>query len=57
MSRLTFLIIYANVCRMRPMSIDDPAYPFLAMSGVPSVSFHFISPNVSSQAKQSVGII
>ncbi|XP_029313940.1 LOW QUALITY PROTEIN: transferrin receptor 1b [Cottoperca gobio] len=29
----------------RPMSMDDPAYPFLAMSGIPSISFHFISPN------------
>uniref|UniRef100_A0A8C6UVV9 Transferrin receptor protein 1 n=1 Tax=Neogobius melanostomus TaxID=47308 RepID=A0A8C6UVV9_9GOBI len=29
----------------RPMSIDDPAYPFLAASGIPSISFHFISPN------------
>ncbi|XP_030612492.1 transferrin receptor 1b [Archocentrus centrarchus] len=33
----------ANV--MRPMTIDDPAYPFLAFSGIPSVSFHFITPN------------
>lgn len=31
---------------MRPMTIDDPAYPFLAFSGIPSVSFHFIKPNV-----------
>ncbi|XP_049420894.1 transferrin receptor 1b [Epinephelus fuscoguttatus] len=30
---------------LRPMSIDDPAYPFLAFSGIPSISFHFISPN------------
>uniref|UniRef100_A0A3Q0SQS6 Transferrin receptor 1b n=1 Tax=Amphilophus citrinellus TaxID=61819 RepID=A0A3Q0SQS6_AMPCI len=30
---------------MRPMTIDDPAYPFLAFSGIPSVSFHFITPN------------
>lgn len=29
----------------RPMSIDDPAYPFLAFSGIPSISFHFTSPN------------
>lgn len=28
------------------MTIDDPAYPFLAFSGIPSVSFHFIKPNV-----------
>uniref|UniRef100_A0A3Q4AKS5 Uncharacterized protein n=1 Tax=Mola mola TaxID=94237 RepID=A0A3Q4AKS5_MOLML len=36
--------------RMRPMSIDDPAYPFLASFGIPSISFHFISPNVSIDA-------
>lgn len=34
------------------MSIDDPAYPFLAVSGIPSVSFHFISPNVSTRTNQ-----
>lgn len=34
------------------MSIDDPAYPFLAISGIPSVSFHFISPNVSTRTNQ-----
>ncbi|XP_047468060.1 transferrin receptor 1b [Mugil cephalus] len=28
---------------LRPMTIDDPAYPFLAFSGIPSVSFHFTS--------------
>lgn len=33
--------------RLRPMSIDDPAYPFLALAGIPSISFHFISSNVS----------
>ncbi|KAM9839395.1 transferrin receptor 1b [Aulostomus maculatus] len=33
----------ANV--MRPMSMDDPAYPFLAGAGIPSISFHFISSN------------
>ncbi|XP_029002937.1 transferrin receptor 1b [Betta splendens] len=33
----------ANV--MRPMTLDDPAYPFLAFAGIPSISFHFISPN------------
>uniref|UniRef100_A0A8C2Z6H9 Transferrin receptor 1b n=1 Tax=Cyclopterus lumpus TaxID=8103 RepID=A0A8C2Z6H9_CYCLU len=31
-----------------PMSLDDPAYPFLAFSGIPSVSFHFISPNTEA---------
>lgn len=36
----------ANV--LRPMTIDDPAYPFLAFSGIPSISFHFISPNSST---------
>ncbi|KAM7369674.1 hypothetical protein PAMP_010978 [Pampus punctatissimus] len=33
---------------LRPMSMDDPAYPFLAFSGIPSISFHFISPNTES---------
>ncbi|XP_036073370.1 transferrin receptor 1b isoform X2 [Oryzias melastigma] len=28
---------------MRPMAVDDPAYPFMAFSGIPSVSFHFIT--------------
>lgn len=32
---------------MKPMSMDDPAYPFLAFSGIPSMSFHFTSKNVS----------
>lgn len=36
----------ANV--MRPMLMDDPAYPFLAFSGIPSVSFRFISENAES---------
>ncbi|KAK7881626.1 hypothetical protein WMY93_030035 [Mugilogobius chulae] len=30
---------------LRPMSMDDPAYPFLASFGIPSVSFHFTSTN------------
>lgn len=30
---------------MKPMTMDDPAYPFLAFSGIPSISFHFISVN------------
>lgn len=33
---------------LRPMSMGDPAYPFLAFSGIPSVSFHFISPNTET---------
>ncbi|KAK5849960.1 hypothetical protein PBY51_014252 [Eleginops maclovinus] len=33
----------ANV--LKPMSMDDPAYPFLAFSGIPSISFHFINLN------------
>uniref|UniRef100_A0AAX7SNQ1 Transferrin receptor 1b n=1 Tax=Astatotilapia calliptera TaxID=8154 RepID=A0AAX7SNQ1_ASTCA len=28
-----------------PLLYNDPAYPFLAFSGIPSVSFHFIKPN------------
>ncbi|XP_061661014.1 transferrin receptor 1b [Syngnathoides biaculeatus] len=38
----------ANV--LRPMSTDDPAYPFLAVAGVPAISFHFISPKVETYA-------
>ncbi|KAI4806563.1 hypothetical protein KUCAC02_017382 [Chaenocephalus aceratus] len=30
---------------LKPMSMDDPAYPFLAFSGIPSISFHFINLN------------
>uniref|UniRef100_A0A3Q4GG68 Transferrin receptor 1b n=1 Tax=Neolamprologus brichardi TaxID=32507 RepID=A0A3Q4GG68_NEOBR len=45
-STITIIIIFFFFpCRMRPMTIDDPAYPFLAFSGIPSVSFHFIKPN------------
>uniref|UniRef100_A0A668AR56 Transferrin receptor 1b n=1 Tax=Myripristis murdjan TaxID=586833 RepID=A0A668AR56_9TELE len=29
---------------LRPMEMNDPAYPFLAFSGIPSISFHFINP-------------
>uniref|UniRef100_A0A8P4G223 Transferrin receptor 1b n=1 Tax=Dicentrarchus labrax TaxID=13489 RepID=A0A8P4G223_DICLA len=36
--------------QLRPMSMDDPAYPFLAFSGIPSISFHFISPNSETYA-------
>ncbi|XP_035474817.2 transferrin receptor 1b [Scophthalmus maximus] len=38
----------ANV--LKPMTMDDPAYTFVAFSGIPSVSFHFISPNTESYA-------
>ncbi|XP_045890170.1 transferrin receptor 1b [Micropterus dolomieu] len=33
---------------LRPMSMDDPAYPFLAFSGIPSISFHFTSPKIEA---------
>lgn len=41
------IILQCDICRLRPMTMDDPAYTFLAFSGIPSVSFHFISPDVS----------
>ncbi|XP_069552525.1 transferrin receptor 1b [Brachyistius frenatus] len=44
----------ANV--LRPMAMDDPAYPFLAFSGIPSVSFHFISPNSESYTYYGTGL-
>ncbi|XP_059380819.1 transferrin receptor protein 1-like [Carassius carassius] len=30
---------------LTPMQMDDGAYPFLALSGIPSVSFSFVSPS------------
>lgn len=36
---------------LKPMQMDDGAYPFLALSGIPSVSFSF----VSSSAEQFLG--
>uniref|UniRef100_A0A672T0W3 Transferrin receptor protein 1-like n=2 Tax=Sinocyclocheilus grahami TaxID=75366 RepID=A0A672T0W3_SINGR len=38
---------------LTPMQMDDGAYPFLALSGIPSVSFGFISSSVSD--KQCLG--
>ncbi|XP_068438186.1 transferrin receptor 1b [Clinocottus analis] len=35
---------------LKPMSMDDPAFPFLASFGIPSISFHFISPNTEAYA-------
>ncbi|XP_037135169.1 transferrin receptor 1b [Syngnathus acus] len=44
----------ANV--LRPMSVDDPAYPFLAFAGVPSISFHFITPNMETYPYDGSGL-
>ncbi|MEQ2312114.1 hypothetical protein AMECASPLE_027621 [Ameca splendens] len=33
---------------LRTMSMEDPAYPFLAFAGIPSISFHFIPENIES---------
>ncbi|KAJ0059831.1 hypothetical protein NL108_013662, partial [Boleophthalmus pectinirostris] len=35
------MVVQASM--MHPMSMDDPAYPFLASSGIPSISFQFTS--------------
>uniref|UniRef100_A0A9J8B2K2 Transferrin receptor 1b n=1 Tax=Cyprinus carpio carpio TaxID=630221 RepID=A0A9J8B2K2_CYPCA len=35
-----------TVFNLKTMQMDDGAYPFLAMSGIPSVSFSFVSPPV-----------
>ena len=32
--------------RLRPMALEDPAYPFLTSSGIPSMSFHIITKGV-----------
>lgn len=45
---LCWEIAIVYVYRMKPMQMDDPAYPFLAFAGIPSISFHFISPKVST---------
>lgn len=42
-----------HVHRMKPMKIDDPAYPFLAFAGIPSISFHFITSDVSTDNRTS----
>ncbi|XP_016134386.1 transferrin receptor 1b isoform X2 [Sinocyclocheilus grahami] len=34
---------------LKTMQMDDGAYPFLAMSGIPSVSFSFVSPPASAK--------
>lgn len=34
-----------------PMKMQDGAYPFLAFSGIPSISFHFVSDTTSSDYK------
>ncbi|KAK3513435.1 hypothetical protein QTP70_014262, partial [Hemibagrus guttatus] len=46
------ITLYAQVARgnwetavMQPMRMDDSAYPFLAFSGIPSVSFRFAQDN------------
>ncbi|XP_051543276.1 transferrin receptor protein 1-like [Myxocyprinus asiaticus] len=33
---------------LRPMMMDDSAYPFLALSGIPSVSFNFVPAGASA---------
>nr|XP_057915740.1 transferrin receptor protein 1-like [Doryrhamphus excisus]XP_057915741.1 transferrin receptor protein 1-like [Doryrhamphus excisus]XP_057915743.1 transferrin receptor protein 1-like [Doryrhamphus excisus]XP_057915744.1 transferrin receptor protein 1-like [Doryrhamphus excisus] len=40
---------------LKPMSVDDPAYPFLAFAGIPSISFHFINPNAKTEAYMYYG--
>jgi hypothetical protein len=32
--------------RFKPMQMEDSAYPFLAFSGIPSLSFRFVSQEV-----------
>uniref|UniRef100_A0A8C1KCW5 Transferrin receptor 1b n=1 Tax=Cyprinus carpio TaxID=7962 RepID=A0A8C1KCW5_CYPCA len=47
-SKLSLLQSYGGVLPplLKTMQMDDGAYPFLAMSGIPSVSFSFVSPPV-----------
>ncbi|XP_061569243.1 transferrin receptor 1b [Cololabis saira] len=41
---------------MRPMTMDDPSYPFLAFSGIPSVSFHFTTTDTESYTYYGTGL-
>ncbi|KAM6900582.1 transferrin receptor 1b [Xenentodon cancila] len=41
---------------LKPMMIDDPAYPFLAAYGIPSVSFHFVMNNTESYTYYGTGL-
>ncbi|XP_059390889.1 transferrin receptor protein 1-like [Carassius carassius] len=38
-----------QINELETMQMDDSAYPFLAMSGIPSVSFSFVSPPASAK--------
>lgn len=40
--------LMCGVCdiRFKPMQMEDSAYPFLAFSGIPSLSFRFVSQEV-----------
>ncbi|KAJ3611793.1 hypothetical protein NHX12_021807, partial [Muraenolepis orangiensis] len=33
---------------LRPMALEDPAYPFLSFSGIPSMSFHILTKDVEA---------
>ncbi|KTG35212.1 hypothetical protein cypCar_00021198 [Cyprinus carpio] len=50
-SKLSLLQSYGGVLPplLKTMQMDDGAYPFLAMSGIPSVSFSFVSPPASAE--------
>ncbi|XP_014871916.1 transferrin receptor protein 1-like isoform X2 [Poecilia latipinna] len=41
---------------LRTMSVEDPAYPFLAFAGIPSMCFHFIQSNSESYPYYGTGL-
>ncbi|CAL8295029.1 unnamed protein product [Lota lota] len=41
---------------LRPMALEDPAYPFLTFSGIPSVSFHIITKGVEAYSYYGTGL-
>ncbi|XP_059901676.1 transferrin receptor 1b [Gadus macrocephalus] len=41
---------------LRPMALDDPAYPFLTSSGIPSMSFHIITKGEEAYSYYGTGL-
>uniref|UniRef100_A0A3B5MLE3 Transferrin receptor 1b n=1 Tax=Xiphophorus couchianus TaxID=32473 RepID=A0A3B5MLE3_9TELE len=49
-------LIYNMGKILRTMSMEDPAYPFLAFAGIPSMCFHFIQSNSESYPYYGTGL-
>lgn len=42
---LSFIYVFPLFGSLEPLRMDNAAYPFLAFSGIPSISFRFTSGN------------